>query len=248
MLRRILIWFVLAALYLWFFGVQTAIVLEEHYFAWKSPAMWAVPVQLADTSVSESPGRNLSYLGCEFEVPWNDLDEQKTHRVGTGTWQFIAFHSGRRIVLVTSPANERVNALPIFGQKLDAETMRKLRILYGEDPLHSDYAFTRAALEMTPGKISIFSSRKEAALSMVLLFFKPVMSRDAESGIYFIQTKNFQGFQYGNPQARPSEIVDELYSDHARLEFTFPCKGAGSVGCVSQAEINRVIQSARIDR
>jgi hypothetical protein len=77
---------------------------------------------------------------------------------------------------------------------------------------------------------------------MMLLLFKPEMSRDAESGIYLIRTKNFQGFQYGNPQARPSEIVDELFSDRARLEFNFPCKG----GCVSQAEINRVIQSAQI--
>ena len=244
MFRRILILFVATALYLWFFGVQTAIVLEEHYFAWKSPSMWAVPVQLADTSVAESPGRRLSYLGCEFEVPWNDLDEQKTLITEKG--KSIVFHSGKQIVLVRSPASERVTFY--LGQKLSLGTLGKLLNLFADESVGSDYAFTRAVLEMTPGKISIFSSRKEALRSMVLLLFKPGISRDAESGIYFIQTKNFAGFQYGNPQSRPSEIVDELYSDHARLEFTFPCNGAGSIGCVSQAEINRVIQSARIVR
>ena len=136
MLRRILIWLVLAVLYLWFFGVQTAIVLEEHYFAWKSPSMWAVPVQLPDTSVSESPGRKLSYLGCEFEVPWNDLDEQKTRRIRDA--QLIDFHSGKGIVLARFATNLRVNAFPVFFRKLDAKTLSKLGLLYGEETLRSD--------------------------------------------------------------------------------------------------------------
>jgi hypothetical protein len=246
MLRRILIWLVLAVLYLWFFGVQTAIVAEEHYFAWKSPSMWAVPVRLADTSISESSGRRLSYLGCEFEVPWNDLDEQKTRRIRDS--QLIAFHSGKGIVLMRFAANERVGAFPESFQKLDTETLRKLRLLYGQEALRSDYGFTRAVLETTPGTISIFSSRREAVRSMMLSFFKPFLSRDAETGIYLIRTKNFEGFQYGNPQARPSEIVDELFSSDTRFEFTFPCKGAGRSHCPSQAEINRVIQSAQIVR
>jgi hypothetical protein len=242
MLRRILILFVVTALYLWFFGVQTAIVLEEHYFAWKSPSMWAVPVELADTSASESPGRKLSYFGCEFEVPWNDLDEQKTRF--TGKSQSIVFRSGKQIALAGSPANERVTFY--LDKKPDLATLGKLFNVYADETWRSDYAFTRAVLETTPGSTSIFSSRKEAVRSMMLLLFKPAMSRDAESGIYFIRTKNFEGFQYGNPQARPSEIVDELFSDNARLEFTFPGRRNGSTDCPSQAEINRVIQSARI--
>jgi hypothetical protein len=244
MLRRILIWLVLAVLYLWFFGVQTAIVVEEHYFAWKSPSMWAVPVQLLDASVSESPGRRVSYLGCEFEVPWSDLDARESRLTEKG--QSIVFHSGKRIVLVRSPASERITFY--LGQKLDLGTFGKLLNLYADETLRSDYAFTRAVLEMTPGRVSIFSSRKDAVRSMMLMLLKPEMSRDAESGIYLIQTKNFAGFQYGNPQSKPVEIFDELFSDHARIEFDFPCKGAGSTDCPSQAEINRVIQSAQVVR
>ena len=87
--RRILTWFgisvALIVAYAWFFGVQTAIALEERYFGSKYPAVWQVPVELTDTSMSDSPGKKLSYLGCAFEVPWDDLDEQKTRLIGG--WQ-----------------------------------------------------------------------------------------------------------------------------------------------------------------
>ena len=33
-----------------------------------------VPTDLKDKSVSDAPGEKLSYVGYEFEVPWNDLD------------------------------------------------------------------------------------------------------------------------------------------------------------------------------
>jgi hypothetical protein len=64
--------------YLWFFGFQTLIVLEARYLARKTPAVSMAPAQLADFSISRSPGRKLSYFGYEFEVPWNDVDEAKS--------------------------------------------------------------------------------------------------------------------------------------------------------------------------
>jgi hypothetical protein len=42
------------------------------------PVARIVPTELKDHSVSQSPGTKLTYLGYEFEVPWNDLDETKT--------------------------------------------------------------------------------------------------------------------------------------------------------------------------
>ncbi len=245
---RILTWFGMAvsvtAIYVWCFGVQTAIVLEERYSGRQYPGLWQAPVELTDTSISKSPGKRLSYFGCEFEVPWTDLNEQKTRL--KGGWQTIVFHSGKGIVLTTFPAKERVSAFVGLGQKVDAETLRRLRILYGDETLRSDYAFTRAILEMSPANISIFTPRKEAVRSMMMLLLKQFIAREADPGIYLIRTKDFRGFQYGNPQSRPSEIVDELFSDDERLEFTFPCRHKGSSTGISQAEINRVIQSVRI--
>jgi len=59
--------------YLWFFGFQTLILLEARYLTRKAPAVSMAPAQLADLSISRSPGRKLSYFGYEFEVPWNDM-------------------------------------------------------------------------------------------------------------------------------------------------------------------------------
>jgi len=233
------------AIYAVLFGFQTAIALGARHFARESPAMWKVPAELVDASISKSPGEKLSYLGCEFEVPWNDLDKQKTRFAGK--WQFIYFQSGKRIIFRTFPANDRVDGITGSRQKHDAETITKVRDIYGDETLRSDYAFTRDMLEMTPGNISIFGSRREALRASLLLLLKPITAHGADSGIYNIQTKALRGFQYGNPQNRPAEIVDELFSDHERLLFTFlDCKCKGCDARISQAEINRVIQSARV--
>lgn len=152
---------------------------------------------------------------------------------------------GKVIALQTFPGKERVTFYPA-GKNPDAETLRKLTIFYGDETLRSDYAFTRAILEMTPGKTSIFTPRREAVRDMMMLLWKPIITEDRDSGIYLIQTKDFQGFQYGNPQSRPVEVVDELFSDDVRVEFTFPCRREDSGVGISQSEINRVIQSARI--
>jgi hypothetical protein len=247
---RIVTWFgiavVVIATYLVFFGVQTAFVLEEHYFGWKYPEIWQVPAELPDTSVSNSAGQKLSYLKCEFEVPWSDLDGQET-KLFNG-WQTIAFQTGKNIVLQTFPAKERLGSLATLGQKVDAEALRKLRHLYGDETLRSDYEFTRAVLELTPDSVSIFMPRKEAVRAMMLLLLKQFMMHDADSGIFSIQTSHFRGFQFGNPQSRPHEVVDELFSDDERVEFTFACRGKGSDECISQPEINRILQSVCIVR
>jgi hypothetical protein len=45
--------------------------------------LWKTPTELKDLVISIAPGRQLSYCGYEFEVPWNDVDEQKTRLVGS---------------------------------------------------------------------------------------------------------------------------------------------------------------------
>ena len=84
--------------YLRFFGCQTAMAVQARYWGWEYPRLWTVPVELADQSISKSPGRKLSYLGYEFEVPWDDLDDAHTKRLRA--WQVINFQSGRQIVFM----------------------------------------------------------------------------------------------------------------------------------------------------
>jgi len=59
----------LSVLYVWFFGVATMFAVEARYFGWKAPVVKRTPVELSDLSVSQAPGRKLTYFGYEFEVP-----------------------------------------------------------------------------------------------------------------------------------------------------------------------------------
>ncbi|HUO04216.1 MAG TPA: hypothetical protein VMU16_03355 [Candidatus Binataceae bacterium] len=246
---------VVIVIYAVLFGVQTMFAVSARYMYWHDPAVWEVPVEMTDASISKSPGKRLSYLGYEFEVPWDDLDEQKTKPVGP--WQVITFHSGKGIVLMTFPAKERVNTFSGLGQKLDSKDAKKVRFLYGDETLRSDYAFTRACLEATPDKVTLFSTPNEALRRTMLLFLKmiAVPTTEAKSGIFFIQTPNFRGFQFGDPKSHPSAITDELFSDNGSVKITFThcdkcdnCdkKNKETAIAISQAEINRVIQTLRI--
>jgi len=92
--KRRLLWvsaFVgLCVVYLWFFGMQTFFALYARQIGRKTPIVRSVPVELYDLSVSEVRGERISFKGVEFEVPWNDVDEQKTRRGGLGAY-FLPF-------------------------------------------------------------------------------------------------------------------------------------------------------------
>jgi len=231
--RRRRIWctiaFVAICVYIQIFGVATwfVVVKGRNLSDKDDPALWETPVALQNLSTSSAPGKKLSYLGYEFEVPWNDLDEQKTKLVGS--WQLIVFHSGKYLIFAMLP--------PIASET-------KLSRFNGNEASDSDYEFRRAMLETTPAKIGLFTSQGEATRGISRLLMKSVdiLANNGQSGIFLIENGNFRGFQYGNPDSRPHEIVDDLFADKGRLHFVF-CEE--KCGGISQAEINRVIQSVR---
>jgi|ERR1700722_1429327 len=95
---RILVGLGIAAIvcgaYLWFFGVQTFFIWETRRVARKEPIVWITPVQLLDSSKSQAPGKQLSYFGYVFEVPWDDIDQERTRVIGTNK-AIIVFRSGK---------------------------------------------------------------------------------------------------------------------------------------------------------
>ena len=66
----------------------------------------------------------------------------------------------------------------------------------------------------------------------------------ADSGIFSVRTSEYRGFQQGSPQARPGEIVVDLFSEKDdAVEIAFRQKNYQPPRGVSQADINRVIES-----
>ena len=235
---RILLWCAVGVfgvcLYLWYFGVQTVMAVQARYWGWRNPIIWKVPVELTDQSISKSAGRRLSYLGYEFEVPWNDLDEEQTKIVRA--WQLVNFRSGNAIVLMKHEPLDLLENLSRTGNALGKR--------YGDEFAQvSDYETIRLILEAAPDKITPFSSRRQAVREFSPLVFKQIFMMNGETGVFQIRTPQFRGFQYGNPASNPAEIRDDLYSDHGSVGFVFR---HGKSRSIFQAEINRVIQTVRL--
>lgn len=230
---------VVGGIYLWLFGVQTMCALMARYSYRKMPDAAKVPIPLPDLSISNVPHRRLSYFGYEFELPWDDVDEQKDKTFGTIHISYSS--SGNAFWFSTFPPREFVNGIMKTG-KLDPQGFRQL---YGEDAFESDYSFHRNMLRMTPSAITPFVSRRQAIAGQMLLMIKAISMPKAGSGIFSIHTPGFEGFQFENPQSRPFKITDELYSNDGGIDVVFFQKVDGRTPTISQAQINRVIQSIR---
>lgn len=223
--------------YLWLFGVQTAIALETRYIARKMPVVKKVPVEPSDSSVSHAPGKKLSYFGYEFEVPWADIDEAKSRTIGENK-AIIAFRSGNVLSVWSGPPHEFVNMVLSTG-KIDLNSFRQL---YGDEALQSDYAFHHVVLAATPDKITPFISTKDAVSQAMLIVMKGISApRGADSGIFAVKAGEFRGFQYGRPP-NASNLNVELFADSGSLDFIFGQKANGPT-VISQADINRILQT-----
>ncbi len=240
--KRILIWLgssvAALGLYVWFFGVATMFVLETRYAARKAPIVNKTPVELSDLSVSTSAGTKFSFAGFEFELPW-EVDPEKTKIIGK--MEVIVFRSGNAMLVSNPPPREFVNGILKMG--FDRDTFRQM---YGEEALNSDYATYRLMLETTPSKVGLFTPRKEAIGSSMMLMFKALaVPSEADTGIFSISSQGFRGFQYGNPRKRASRVIVDLMGGDGAIEFNIGQRRDGPAPMITQAEINRIIQSTR---
>jgi hypothetical protein len=244
--RRILVGLAIiigvAYLYTFIFGAPFFLTKRD----FNNPAMWLVPAAVPDLAISTASGMKLSYFGWDFDVPWKDLDPSKTSPIGKPPWQWqvIGFRSGRQIVFIRHSANNWSKALSPPMNHVTEKAYE--RTLLGADTW-SDCAFTRAMLEATPDQLTPFTFRREGVRLTLLLLFKSIeiMVHDSKSGIFMIDTSDFRGFQYGNPESRQSRVDDVLYSDRGGVEFWFRSCPPNKAP-ISQADINRVIRTVKL--
>src|SRR5579871_3768448 len=110
--RRVLWLGVFAAVvgvYIWFFGVQTFFAIYARRVGRESPIVTTVPSELQDLSVSKLQGKKISFKGAEFEVPWDDVDQEKTRIVGN--WALVAFRSGNSILMCVGPPDGDITSM-----------------------------------------------------------------------------------------------------------------------------------------
>ncbi|MGA8765856.1 MAG: hypothetical protein WB559_02460, partial [Candidatus Acidiferrales bacterium] len=178
--KRILITFgtavIVVGIYMSFFGVQTMSALLVRYWLRKMPDMAKTPAALTDLSISNVPHKEVAYFGYEFELPWDDVDEQKSKT--TGPIHLSTFRSGNALWFSTFPPKEFVNGI-MKESTLDAQSVRRL---YGDEAFESDYGFHKKMLQTTPSEITPFVSRKQAVAGQILLLIKATSMPKADSG------------------------------------------------------------------
>jgi hypothetical protein len=239
--QRTLVWigsiFAVACVYLWLFGIQTGFALQAWNVGRKLPEVKNTPRDLTDLSVNSSSGTHLSYFGYTFEIPWNDVDNAKSKKVGD--MQVLAFQSGMAILVSSSPPRDFVKT--VAGYTGGEETLRRT---YGNEVISSDYSFNQAMLSATPAAIEILGSREDATRGFMLLLLKTMaMPLPAHSGMYSIRTPHFQGFQFGDPRSSSGKIVVDLWDDRGGIELHLACFGKCSAPHITQADVNRILQS-----
>lgn len=228
---------IFVGIYGWLFGFQTIGALEVRYEYSKLPGVAKTPIALADLSISSEPHTKATYFGYEFELPWDDVDETKDKT--RGSIHVITFRSGNAFWFSTFPPNDFANEI-MKDANLDPQGFRRL---FGDVAFESDYSFHKMMFQMAPSEITPFVSRRQAVIEEMLLLIKGISMPRADSGIFSIQTPDFQGFQFESPQNRPFRITAELFSNSGGIYLIFFQKTGGDAPNISQGEINRVVQS-----
>jgi hypothetical protein len=213
------------------------------------PVARIVPTELKDHSVSPAPGTKLSYLGYEFEIPWDDLDESKTQTYPedkpTKTRAVLAFRSGLRVMVSAIPPREMADGFTTGDLGFGKMPPQAVELLFGHGAATSDYTFVNNVYEFTPDKMHHWSlSDRLHARETILLTVKSIMpSASAETGIFRVQNQDYKGFQQGNPVKHPHRIVLTLYSEDGGVEFVFSDHDYRNSAKVTQPEINRIVES-----
>lgn len=212
------------------------------------PAARVVPTELKDLSVSQVPGTKLSYVGYEFEIPWDDLDASQTKQVPKDNpnpfMVALKFRSGRFLLVSASPAR-------VFPDSIAREwkvSPQSLESVFGRGAAQSDYSFLKNLYEFTPDKMHLWALFPSVHYreQMLLLLKTVVLSQSfADTGIFKIQSQDYRGFQLGDPQAHPRMITVHLYSDEGTIELTFSANDPNGPAAITQPEINRIVQSLR---
>jgi len=221
------------------FGVQSMMCWKVRQFGKSNPVLWVIPQALHDSTPSKQPGLKLSAYGYEFEVPWGDIDKDRTM---SGVFVTVYYSRSGPCLMFMNP-EKTPNAKEIF---LADEEKRKVAMqIWGEKTFESNFTLTKAMLETSPAQMAVFAPRAKTLGLGILLLLKPSTAMGGETGIFTFDTPTIRGFQMGDPGKRPKYISVRAFDmgDH-QLELTFGIQKS-AIGQITQAEVNRVLQTVR---
>jgi hypothetical protein len=237
---RVGILIVFATMVFSFLGPPIGILLTARMEANKRPAVKVAPIVLADHSVSDSPGRTLSYFGYEFAAPWNANVKEKV--LNKSALVQLKFESGQDLIFAV-PGNQAGLLTEIVEDP--SLKMGDLRLVFGDLMKRSAYGQYEALLNTTPQSIRAFGPRAEAVRGVTLLTVKAIaLGPGLESGAFSFELPDKRGFQIGDPQK--SKRVDLEVFDSAGHHVEILCDSTNPSIRLSQSELNRILTSLHV--
>lgn len=198
------------------------------------PALWASPQPLDDTTVSPAPGTTLAYFGYRFEVPWVGIRKETNE----GRWVRVFFKSGQEVSFF-NPNYFQYDTL-LGDAKWQPEVFREA---FGAHPAGSKYEHLKAALSMSPSRLSPFRSRRHFAQDRVYLETKALwLEHSGLIDIFTVQTTAYKGFETSGISHDGGAAVT-LFDAADRQFHIAVSRASSSAPKLTQAEINRVIQT-----
>jgi hypothetical protein len=208
-------------------------------FSKSAPILKLTPQDSPSVSANPAKGMKLSHAGFEFEVPWADLDSQKSKFVKNIA--IYRFDSGR-VLEFFGPSPDHEDLLSTV-EKSFGDKKGTLRSLFGEQATKSDYAFRRTLLEQTPDELKPWMNQREAYRVSMLLMIKGVASVGGETGLFIVERQGWKGFQFDNPDKKPKRVTLELNdSKDQHVEIVF-LSGKQENASITQSDVNRVLQT-----
>ncbi|HEY3929309.1 MAG TPA: hypothetical protein VGL89_13125 [Candidatus Koribacter sp.] len=215
--------------------------IQAQWMARKVAVVKLLPALLPDSTVDGRPSQTRTALGYQFEIPFADVDESQTK---------LTDHS----FVMKSHGHEWAFGVLAGGPKQDVKDMESMSGHHGRvaagmfgDALQSDYVLRERIYGATPSRVSPFMSDRVAAGEYMILVIKGVMlPSEAQSGFYEVSSATLKGFQFGNP-AVAKQLNIELFDDQGSVSFMIGQQAENGKMPLTQAQINRLIQSVRRD-
>jgi hypothetical protein len=217
------------------FGFQTLLTWKLRHEVRRNPILALTPVPLPVTPPTSAEGTVLSHAGFRFEVPWSDVDSQRTK-----LFSHIAvyvFRSGR-VVSFYGPSPTGEDLISAVEKNFGGKSALTL---FGPEATRSNYSFHKTVLELTPTAMKPWMSYREAMRTSMLLTIKAISSVGGKTGLFSVQANGWKGFQFDDPVKKPKNITLEVYDLQDRhIEIIFS-PGNSPNAMITQADIDQVV-------
>ncbi len=199
------------------------------------------PQPLTGSGTTFAKGTLLSYFGCRFEVPWQEIALERNG----SRWAEVQFKAGQTVRVL----NPEEFYSPDFITRSSADSSSVWRMaLKGGFP-RSRFEQFEAVFSATPAQLSPFQSRPKFAKTVVLLNRKGTYLEHIpfKPDIFSFKKAGLRGFEISGISRKVEEVTLTIFDDTDKM-FTVIIRGNRNLNTnLSQLEIDGLIDSFSVD-